>query len=155
MKHITVVLCAVVMMFAVQASFAQEKASPVPAQMPAKKEKSKTEKISKETSITGEVVDVSCYLAHGSKGMGDDHKSCAEACAKNGSPLGILEKGGKLYVSVLPDDHSTGPNAKLLDHIAHQVKATGIVRTKGGVNGIMITKVEMAGGDQPEEKKHN
>lgn len=110
-----------------------------------KETKAKSEPTSKETTIRGEVVDVSCYLAHGAKGMGKAHKSCGEACAKNGSPLGILTKEGELYVSVLPDDHSTGPNAKLIDHIAHHVKATGIVRSKGGVNGFMITKVEMAG----------
>ncbi len=98
----------------------------------------------KETTIKGEVVDVSCYLRHGETGMGDSHKGCAEACAKAGTPLGILTKDGKLYVSVLPDDHSAGPNAILLEHVAHQVEATGIIRTKGGVRGIMISKVEAA-----------
>ena len=111
-----------------------------------KAEKHKMSKPAKEMTITGQVVDVSCYLAHGDKGMGDEHKACAEACAKNGGSLGVLTKEGKLYVSVLPDDHSTGPNAKLMDHIAHDVQVTGIVRSKGGVNGIMITKVEMVGG---------
>ena len=111
----------------------------------------KKEKTAKEMVIKGEVVDVSCYLAHGKNGIGDEHKSCGEACAKNGGPLGILTKDGTLYVSVLPDDHSTGPNAKLMDHIAHQVEATGVVRKKGGINGIMITKVEMAGGSQQQK----
>jgi hypothetical protein len=106
--------------------------------------KATSEMTAKETTVNGEVVDVSCYLAHGKKGMGEEHKSCGEACAKNGSPLGILTIDGKLYVSVLPDDHSAGPNAKLIGHVAHQVKANGILRSKGGVNGIMITKVEMA-----------
>jgi hypothetical protein len=110
--------------------------------------KSEAKAMAKETTVRGEVVDISCYLAHGEKGMGMDHKACGEACAKNGSPLGILTKDGKLYVSVLPDDHSTGPNAKLIDHVADQVTATGIVRSKGGVNGLMITKVEMAKGDK-------
>ncbi len=104
----------------------------------------------KDMTIKGEVVDVSCYLAHGEKGMGPDHQSCAEACAKAGGPLGILTKEKKLYVSVLPDDHSTGPNAKLMDHIGHQVEASGVVRMKGGVNGIMIKNVAMAAS---EEKK--
>ena len=113
-----------------------------------KSDAGKKEEKAKETVLKGEVVEVSCYLAHGKKGMGADHQSCAEACAKSGSPLGILTKDGNLYVSVLPDDHSTGPNAKLLDHIAHQVEATGIIRKKGGVNGIMITKVEMASDTQ-------
>ena len=98
----------------------------------------------KEMTVTGEVVDVSCYLKHGDQGMGDGHKGCAEACAKAGGPLGILTKDGKLYVSVMPDDHTAGPNAKLMESIAQQVQATGVVRTKAGVRGIMISKVEMA-----------
>ena len=96
----------------------------------------------KEATIKGEVVDVSCYLHSGAKG--DGHKDCAVACATAGGPLGILTSSGKLYVSVLPDDHSTGPNDKLKDHIAHTVTAKGMVRSKGGVNGIMITSVDMA-----------
>ena len=149
MKNIRVAFCALLLMFVAGLLFAQEK----PTITPVKGGKAKVEKMTKVSTISGEVVEVSCYLAHGEKGMGNDHKSCAEACAKNGSPLGILTKEGKLYVSVLPDDHSTGPNAILVDHIAHQVKATGIVRSKGGVNGIMITKVEMSGDEQPPEKK--
>jgi hypothetical protein len=96
----------------------------------------------KEVSLTGEVVDVSCYLQSGARGEG--HKDCAVACAKAGGPLGILTKDGKLYVSVLPDDHSAGPNQKLMDYIAENVTVKGVVRTKGGVNGLMITDVAMA-----------
>ena len=109
----------------------------------------KAEKKEKETTIRGEVVDVSCFLAHGKDGTGDGHKSCGEACAKAGGPLGILAKNGKLYVSVMPDDHSAGPNAKLMDHIAHEVEATGKIRSKNGVNGIMISELKMVS----EEKK--
>ena len=111
------------------------------------------DKKEKETTIRGEVVDVSCYLAHGKNGSGESHKSCGEACAKAGGPLGILTKNGKLYVSVMPDDHSAGPNAKLIDHVAHEVEATGKVRSKNGVNGIMITDVKMAGEEKKDDKK--
>jgi hypothetical protein len=107
----------------------------------------------KESTIKGEVVDISCYLAHGDGGKGDGHKECGQACAKNGAPLGILTKDGKLYVSLLPDDHKNGPNALLIDHVSHQVEATGIVRSKGGTNAIMITKVMMAGGAESQEQK--
>jgi hypothetical protein len=103
----------------------------------------------KETTISGEVVDVACYMHRGAKG--EEHKGCAEACAKGGGSLGILTDDGKLYVTLFPDDHAAGPNAMLMDHISHKVKATGMVRSKGGVAGIMITKVEMAKMD--EEKK--
>ena len=96
----------------------------------------------KEATVTGEVVDVACYVAKGAKGEG--HKGCAQACAEAGGALGILTSDGKLYVSLLPDDHKAGPNAQLMDHIAHTVEATGYVRSKGGVNGIMIKSVAMA-----------
>ena len=142
MKRILFVLCMLVPVFGVGALVAQDK-------MKEGKADKKIGSKEKSTTVKGEVVDVSCYLAHGEKGMGEGHKGCAEACAKAGSPLGILS-AGKLYVSVLPDDHSAGPNAKLMDHIGHQVEATGIVRSHAGVNGIMITDVKMAGG---EEKK--
>jgi hypothetical protein len=100
----------------------------------------KPDMAAKETTISGEVVDVSCYLAHGAKGA--DHQSCAVSCAKAGGPVGIVSDKGKLYVSVMPDDHSGGPNEKLMDHIGKHVNVTGIVRSKAGVNGMMITKVE-------------
>jgi len=115
-------------------------------------DKMKAEKKSKDKEVTvkGEVVDVGCYLHHGAKG--DKHKECAEACAKAGGQLGILTDKGDLYLSVLPDDHSTSPNAILMDHISHKVEATGIVRSKGGVRGLMITKVAMASTEEKSEK---
>ena len=74
------------------------------------------------------------------------------SCAKNGGTLGILTDNDKLYISILPDDRSGGPNDKLMDHVAHKVKATGIIRSKHGVQGMMITKVEMAETEKKEEK---
>ena len=139
MKRTNVALYAFAVLILVSLSIGQEKAK-----------KAKAMRAEKEMTVTGEVVDVSCYLRHGEKGMGEDHQSCAEACAKAGSPLGILTKEGKLYVSVLPDDHKTGPNAILMDHVGHQVEAKGIMRSKGGVNGFMISQVTMA---SAEEKK--
>ncbi len=124
--------------------FAQEKG----------KEKATEKAAEKEMAITGEVVDVSCYLHVGAKGEG--HKDCAVSCAKAGGALGILTADGRLYVSTLPDDHSAGPNAKLMDHITHTVTAKGSVRSKGGVNAIMIKSVEMAKMEKSEtmEKKY-
>jgi hypothetical protein len=102
----------------------------------------------KEMSVSGEVVDVACYLMGDAKGP--DHAKCAAACAKNGSALGILTADGKLYVSLLPDDHKNNPNHLLLEHVGHTVEAKGLVRVKGGVQGMMIKSVAMA---KVEEKK--
>ena len=128
MKHVAIVLALVLALSALIS--AQGKT------LPARTAETKT-----ATTVRGEVVDVSCYLAHGDKGMSESHRGCAEACAKAGGPLGILTKEKKLYVSVLPDDHGAGPNAKLMEHIGRQIEATGIVRVKGGVNGIMVSTV--------------
>ena len=108
--------------------------------------------VAKETTITGEVVDVACFLKSGARGP--DHQVCAEACAKNGGTLGILTEDGTLYISLLPDNHKTSPNSMLMDHISHSVEATSVVRSKGGLNGIMITRVAMAK-EAVGETKHN
>lgn len=97
---------------------------------------------SKEATISGEVVDVACYLSSGARGA--NHIECGKACAKAGGSLGILTADGKLYVSLLPDDHKNNPNHLLIDHVGHNVEAKGYVRVKGGVNGIMIRNVAMA-----------
>jgi hypothetical protein len=144
MKRYSVVVCCLVLALALGLSAsAQDKMKG----MAEKKSPAKT------MSVNGEVVDVSCYLAHGEKGTGADHQGCAEACAKAGSPLGILTKEGKLYVSLMPDDHAAGPSAKLMDHIGKQVEVTGALRSKGGVNGIMISEVKAAGEQPAGEKK--
>jgi hypothetical protein len=99
-------------------------------------------KMTKEMTISGEVVDVACYLAGDAKGPG--HVACATACAKAGGALGILTADGKLYVSLLPDDHKKSPNHLLMDFIGKNVEAKGYVRVKGGVNGLMIRSVAEA-----------
>ncbi|MBI4417365.1 MAG: hypothetical protein HY563_01220 [Ignavibacteriales bacterium] len=96
-------------------------------------------KTSKEATVKGEVVDVACYLASEARGPG--HIACATACAKAGGALGILAADGKLYVSLLPDDHKKSPNHLLMDFIGKNVEAKGYIRVKGGVNGIMIRSV--------------
>lgn len=122
MRHFMVVILALVLALAVTS--AQEK------------------KMSKEMTVAGEVVDVACYLANDAKGPG--HVACATACAKAGGALGILTADGKLYVSLLPDDHKKSPNHLLMDFIGKNVEARGYARVKGGVNGLMIRSVAEA-----------
>lgn len=99
-------------------------------------------KMNKEMAVTGEVVDVACYLSGDARGP--EHVACATACAKAGGALGILTADGKLYVSLLPDDHRKSPNHLLMDFIGKNVEAKGYVRVKGGVNGLMIRSVKEA-----------
>jgi hypothetical protein len=51
-----------------------------------------------EKTVTGEIVDMMCYVDHNA--MGDGHgQSCGAKCIKNGGPVGIVENG-KAYLVV-------------------------------------------------------
>lgn len=91
-------------------------------------------------TITGEVIDVNCYMADGKEGTGPDHKSCAEMCAKAGVPLGILTSDGSIYYPIAPMGKS--PNEKLMDFIAKQVTVTGDVFKQGNNYGIKIASIQ-------------
>jgi hypothetical protein len=38
-------------------------------------------------SVSGEVVDLACYMAHPSSGAGAGHRKCADTCLKKGMPM--------------------------------------------------------------------
>ncbi len=110
---------------------------------------SQEKKMSKEATVTGEVVDIACYLAGGSRGP--DHATCGKACAKAGGALGILTADGKIYVSLLPDDHKNSPNHLLMDFVGENVEAKGYVRAKAGMTGIMVRSVSLAQAEAPKK----
>ena len=93
----------------------------------------------KSDTITGEVVDVTCYANHGAKG--DKHASCATKCLSAGMPAGILANG-KLYIATMKDH--TAPSAKLAAWAGKEVTATGSAIEKDGTHIFEIDTVEPA-----------
>ena len=93
----------------------------------------------KTTQITGQVVDIACFVGHDSSG--EKHAKCAEACARAGNPLAIYD-GKQIYLSVSMNHKN--PNEKLMAFIEKKVKVTGSVVERAGLKGIMIDKVEAA-----------
>lgn len=91
-------------------------------------------------TISGEVIDVSCYLGNGEEGRGPDHKDCAIMCAKAGSALAILTEGGVIYFPVSPMGKNN--NGKLLDYAGDNVEVTGNVVSQSGINGIRIESIK-------------
>lgn len=71
--------------------------------------------------ITGEVVDLMCYLDHEAKGQ--KHRGCATICIKKGGPVGLLA-GDQLYLLV-------GDHQPLNDELAS--KASETLKFKGKV----------------------
>ena len=90
-------------------------------------------------TITGEAVDMWCYLEGGDRGPAK--KECAAACAKAGNPIGILDATGQLYVAAGIKDHQPAL-ALLIDKMSRQVTVSGTLVRKGGVQMIYIDSVQ-------------
>ena len=81
-------------------------------------------------SLTGEIVDLMCYLDHGARG--DKHKGCAEKCIKGGGPVGLLS-GDQVYLIV--GDHQP-MNDELAPKAAQTVTLKGKVVERSGMKMI-------------------
>ena len=87
-------------------------------------------------TVTGEVVDLACYLAEGARGAG--HRECAQKCITSGLPVGI-KAGDRLYL-VVGSKH--GPaNETLAPLAAKTVTAEGTVTERDGVHLLAVEKV--------------
>ncbi len=96
-----------------------------------------------EKTITGQVIDMTCYVKHDSKGA--EHKQCALECAQKGLPMGILSDDGKIYqiMGAGHDDLKT-VNAAFLDYVEEKVIVVSQVYEKNGTNVIVISKIKKA-----------
>src|SRR5262245_1769692 len=92
-------------------------------------------------SISGEVVDLSCYLHHPETSKGPSHKKCAETCAKKGLPMGILTDDSQVFL--LLEDHET-PTAYATAREGGRKTLTveGKKENQGGMNGIVVEDVK-------------
>jgi hypothetical protein len=104
----------------------------------------KKKKEAKDVTVTGEVIDLKCYIQGMMGGKGEDHKQCAIDCIKGGLPVGILDdKSDKAYL-VVPKAGMRGANEELLPFAAQKVKLTGTFAEKGGQKILIYSKVEEA-----------
>lgn len=92
-------------------------------------------------TLTGEVVDTGCYMAHGAKG--EKHIGCATKCISGGMPMGLLTSNGTLYLLTLNHDNAD-PYNKLKDMAGKTVSVTGEVIERSGMKGIDVQGVKLA-----------
>jgi hypothetical protein len=90
-------------------------------------------------SITGEVVDMGCYLGHGARG--EKHISCAAKCLNQGMPMGLLTSNETLYLVTLDHDNADPYNG-LKDMAGKNVTVTGELLTRSGMKAIVATTVQ-------------
>jgi hypothetical protein len=97
---------------------------------------------SKEATVTGTVVDVSCKFGQGLSGA--EHKMCAEVCADKGIPLAILGDDGKLYLPTSASMPGDGQNARLKPFAEQRVTVSGKVFDAAGSQAIQIASIKKA-----------
>jgi hypothetical protein len=97
-----------------------------PATLAAEQGKEKLD-ASASKEITGEIVDMMCYVDHNA--TGDKHSGCAAKCIKGGGPVGIVSDG-KAYLIV--GEHKP-INDQLAEYAGKTITVKGKMAERGGV----------------------
>jgi hypothetical protein len=92
-------------------------------------------------TISGEVVDMGCWLGHAARGK--EHISCATKCLNQGMPIGLLTSNGTLYLVTLDHDNAD-PYVGLKDLAGKDVSITGELLSRSGMKAIEASKVQLA-----------
>ena len=81
-----------------------------------------------EKTVTGEIVDMMCYVDHNA--IGESHgQSCGAKCIKSGGPVGIVSDG-KAYLVV--GEHKP-MNDQLADYCGKTITLKGKAADRGGI----------------------
>jgi hypothetical protein len=92
-------------------------------------------------SLSGEVVDLACYMVHPQSGQGASHKKCAQMCAKKGMPLGLLTDDKQVYL-LLEDHENEKPFADVKAKAGEKVTVEGDKVSQGGLQGLVVESVK-------------
>jgi len=101
----------------------------------------KTQATPPAVPVTGEIVDLSCYLGHGAKGAA--HKECAAQCISAGGPMGLLTPSGALYVLTMNHEKQDAFN-EAKKYAGAKVKIAGPTSIKNGTRALQVDRVEPA-----------
>jgi hypothetical protein len=89
-----------------------------------------------EKSVTGEIVDMMCYVDHNAVGEGHG-QSCGAKCIKSGGPVGIVSDG-KAYLVV--GEHKP-MNDQLAEYCGKTVTLKGKLADRGGIAMLENTEI--------------
>lgn len=92
-------------------------------------------------TITGEVVDLACYLPHPATGQGAGHRKCAETCIKKGLPMGVVTDDKQVFL-ILENHDNPKPYEELKGKAAQTVTLEGTKANQGGVQGFVVDEVK-------------
>ena len=107
-------------------------------------------------TVTGEVVDVSCYLQLGKRG--EAHVPCGTKCITNGQPIGIVDARDSLYLLFAEEHHPRRDGevelkTVFLPLLAKTVTVTGMAVEMRGYRGLFVQAAELGGTVKRTETK--
>lgn len=91
---------------------------------------------SKTITVTGEVIDMACYVDHGSTGA--KHADCAKTCIDSGLPVGLKTADGKVYLLI--GAHKPA-NSELSAYAGKTITVTGKAKSRDGINLLENIKI--------------
>jgi len=95
----------------------------------------------RHVTVTGEVVDMSCFMGH--EATGKKHRKCAQACLLKGLPAGILTDSGELYLVVESHDKkSQKAYRQAVELGGFRVEVQGKKFMRNGMMAIAVTGVK-------------
>lgn len=96
----------------------------------------------KSATVTGEVIDMSCYLQLGKHGA--PHVLCGRKCIVAGQPIGLLASNGTVYM-IMEEEHDPRRDGQTsafrkaaADHLGHIMEVTGTETSHGGYRAIYV-----------------
>jgi hypothetical protein len=92
-------------------------------------------------TVTGEVVDLACYLPHPETSHGAGHRKCAETCVKKGLPAGLLTEDQQVYL-LLENHDNPKPYAQMKEKAAQTITVEGTKVTRGGIQALVVESVK-------------
>lgn len=98
----------------------------------------KKEKAGEEVTMTGEVLDLYCYMQHPDDGQGAEHAKCAKSCISRGLPIGFMAEG-EVYL-IIGSDHNSAAEM-VAEFAGKESTITGIVITHHGVKAIELVSI--------------
>jgi hypothetical protein len=92
-------------------------------------------------TVTGEVIDLGCYMLHPESSHGAAHKMCARGCIQKGMPMGLLTGDKQVYL-LLEDHDNPKPYGQLKDKVAETVTVEGDKVSQGGTQGLIVEAIK-------------
>lgn len=110
----------------------------------------------KPVTITGEILDMGCYLSRGLRG--DLHRDCAMKCIAAGVPMGLATADSTIYLLTQNHDRAMDPRSftppdpyqVCKQNAANQMTVTGLLWERDGIKEFEVKAAKVAPAPPPK-----